>query len=359
MTDIAAAYDAMRSRQAFLAAPPHLERDEQQRLLDLIRPDHIGVFTSGSTSTPRCITRSWDSWRVSFPAVNSRMQVHPGETVALIGAPHSTMVLFAAMHALHHAATPTVVDPRTLVTLEDRASDAAVVHAVPPAVDAFLDQVIAGERHAPRLIVTAGASAPRDVWVKAERAGVPMVEYYGAAETSFIAWRTAPGQPFDAVPGCAIDVRDGVIWVRSPYTAVGYLDDRAGPMRRDGDWVSVGDHGELTDAGTLLLRGRGDTAVTTAGHTIHVEDVETAIRAIAGVDDVAVIGIPHHDLGQIVAAVHVGSATETTLRTATRALPGPARPRMWVHRAELPRLPGGKVDRAALQRELTDLRGRR
>jgi len=354
VTDVDAAFTAMQSHQAYLAAPPSLDPTERHRLLDLIAPDHIGVFSSGSTSAPRCIVRSWDSWRMSFAAIDSRMGVHAGETIELIGSASSTMVLFAAMHALHHGAIPKVnASARPL-----RGNpDADVVHAVPAAIDDVLDQVIDGERRAPRLVVTAGATAPEALWRKAQRAGVEMVEYYGAAETSFIAWRRAPGA-FEPVPGCNIDIRDGFIWVNSPFLAVGYLDSMIGPMRRQGDWVTVGDMGDFDTRGGLILRGRGDTAVTTAGHTVLVEDVEAALRRITGVDDVAVIGIPHDRLGEVIAAVHVGSATSEQLRHATYALPDPARPRLWIQREELPRLPGGKVDRRTLQIQLTQTQTR-
>lgn len=355
MTDVAAAFAAMQSHQAFLAAPPHVGADDQRRLGALIGPDHLGVFSSGSTSTPRCIIRSWDSWRVSFAAIDSRMGVQPGETVGLIGPGYSTMVLFAAVHALHHGATPHQLD---FAQPPEEQPDVDVVHAVPAAVEAILDQVIVGERRAPRLVVTAGAAASETLWAKAEQAGVRIVEYYGAAETSFIAWRRSP-DAFEAVPGCDIDIRRGEIWVRSPYVARGYLDSGTGPMRHDGDWVTVGDVGELTADGRLHLRGRGDTAVTTAGHTVLVEDVEAVLRSVPDVDDVAVVGIPHRRLGEVIAAVHTGDATETALRAAAGTLPGPARPRLWVHREELPRLPGGKIDRRTLALQLTRSREER
>ena len=352
MTDLAAAFAAMQSHQAYLAAPSNLDSIEQLRLLNLIAPDHIGVFSSGSTSIPRCIVRSWDSWRMSFAAIDSRMGVHAGESIELIGSPASTMILFAGMHALHHGAIPRVTTSTRPLRVHP---DADVVHAVPTAIDDVLDQVIDGERRTPRLIVTAGAAAPEALWRKAERAGVEMVEYYGAAETSFIAWRHAPGA-FEPVPGCDIDIQDGFVWVNSPYLAVGYLDSGPGPMRREGDWVTVGDMGHLDSHGGLILRGRGDTAVTTAGHTVLVEDVEAALRWITGVDDVAVIGIPHDHLGEVIAAVHVGSASSHVLRDAAQSLPDPARPRLWVQREELPRLPGGKVDRRTLRNQLTQAR---
>lgn len=354
------AYAAMQSRRAYLAAPPHVTAAECHRLLTLIKPDHLGVFSSGSMAQPRCILRSWDSWRTSFAAIDSRMEVGPGETVGLIGPAYSTMVLFAAVHSLHHGATPALVNPDATPAHDPTIDpqDIDVWHGVPTALDSVLDRVLAGRCRAPRLLVTAGASTPASLWDKAAHAGVAVVEYYGAAETSFIAWRQSPG-PFEAIPGCDIKVRDNQIWVRSPYVAVGYLQDTTGPMRTEGEWVTVGDIGSLNTVGELILRGRGDTAVTTAGHTVVIADVEAALREIPGVRDVAVFGVTHERFGEIIAAAHTGSATSEAMREAARSLPAPTRPRLWIHRYEFPRLANGKVDRRTLAQQVSRKRGAR
>ncbi len=338
MTTLAAAYSAMQDGAAFLCPPPHIDADD---LLTGIPDGHLGVFTSGSTGTPRCIVRTWASWQDSFAIVDERLAVRPGELVGLAGPLWSTMILFAALHALQSDAIPHV-------DLDPGSGDAAdVVHAVPAAALDLLDAIEEGLRAAPRLLVTAGAAAPRRLWERAAAAGIDMVEYVGSAETSFIAWRSDPGS-FDLVPGVDIEIRDGVIWVRSPYAATGYLGDAGGPLRRDGEWISVGDHGAFDPDSGLQMQGRGDDAVTTAGHTVLVAEVEAALTDVPGVDQLAVVGVPHERYGQILVAVYTGTASAAVLRAAAHTLPPAARPRAWVHRETLPRLRGGKLDRAAI-----------
>lgn len=350
VTLIAEAFAAMREDRSFLAAPPHVS--DRSRLAAQIPVGHIGVFSSGSVALPRCILRTWASWRDSFTAIDSRLGIHRHENVGLLGPDYSTMMLFAGVHALHSGAIPHVTPLHATTMNFD------VVHAVPSVARDFLDDVLAGRRRAPRLLVTAGAHAPPSLWDRATDAGVTLVEYYGSAETSFIAWRDRDGA-FEAIPGVDIDIREGHIWVRSPYVAVGYLDNSAGPLRADGDWVSVGDTGafDSTSDSGLIVRGRIDTAVSTAGHTILVEDIELVLRDVAGVDDVAVVGIPHSELGEIIAAIVIGTASDTALRQAVRELPAPARPRLWLHEAHLPRLPGGKIDRGSLRERAIAARG--
>jgi long-chain acyl-CoA synthetase len=99
-----------------------------------------------------------------------------------------------------------------------------------------------------------------------------------------------------------------------------------------------------------------------------VEEVEAFLGALPGVGEVAVAGLPHDRLGQVVAAVVVpggppagGPAAApplaADLRRACRALPAPARPRRWLTCAALPRTPAGKVDRAAVAAALAGLPG--
>lgn len=352
MTLIDEAFAAMREDRAFLAAPPHIV--DRSRWETNIPVGHLGVFSSGSVALPRCILRTWASWRDSFAAIDSRLGVQRHESVGLLGPDHSTMMLFAGVHALHSGAIAHVT------SVHAATMDYDIVHAVPSVARDFVDDVLAGRRRAPRLLVTAGAHAPTSLWDRAAEAGIAMVEYYGSAETSFIAWRDHDGA-FEPIPGVDIDIRDGLIWVRSPYVAVGYLDDIAGPLHTDGEWVSVGDAGTFVDTsdGGLIVRGRVDTAVSTAGHTILVEDIELMLRDVAGVDDVAVVGIPHSDLGEIIAAFVIGPATDAALREAVRQLPAPARPRLWLHDTHLPRLPSGKIDRGSLRERAVATRGAR
>ena len=71
-----------------------------------------------------------------------------------------------------------------------------------------------------------------------------MHHYYGAAELSFVAWG-AHADDLRPFPGVEVSVREGEVWVRSPYLCTGY-DGPPGPLRRDGDgFATVGDRGSM------------------------------------------------------------------------------------------------------------------
>ena len=192
-----------------------------------------------------------------------------------------------------------------------------------------------------RVAVVAGAALPAALRRRVQALGWRLVEYYGAAELSFVAWR-ADSVSYQPFPGVEIDLRGGEIWARSAYLGERYLDPADdGPLRRDGDWATVGDAGRLDDEGLQVL-GRGDAAVTTGGRTVIVEEVEGVIRdasTLAGqLTDVVVTGIPHPLLGELLVAVVAvsGSAsalTRSDLDAACAGLPDWSRPPALVARA--------------------------
>jgi long-chain acyl-CoA synthetase len=294
--------------------------------------DLVSLRTSGTSGAPRSVLRTTESWVCSFGHVAALTGLDATSQVWVPGPLSSTMNLFAAVHAAFVGAS-TVASP------------AGVTHAqlTPRALDRALDQgidlvdvhvVVAGDRLSP-----AGA-------LRARQAGARVSHYYGAAELSFVAWGSdeANLNPF---PEVETSVREGVLWVRSPYLCRGY-DGRPGPFRRGSDgFATVGDRGCLTDSLVRVL-GRGTEAVTTGGATVLVADVESVLRPVVA-GEVVAIGLPHRELGSVLAAVLTDADELPAARSAARSgLAGPHRPRLWFHVAELPVTVSGKVDRVAL-----------
>ena len=202
-----------------------------------------------------------------------------------------------------------------------------------------------------RRLLVAGDRLARAVADRAGSAGAFVDHYYGAAELSFVAWGRDEEdlRPF---PEVEVEVRAGVIWVRSPYLCDGY-DGRPGPLLRDRDgWASVGDRGRL-DGSALRVLGRGVDTVTTAGATVLAGEVEEALRpSLAGA--VVVVGVSHPDLGEVVAAVLTEPTDLSRAREAAATSLAPShRPRRWFHLRELPLTESAKTDRAAVRRHVS------
>lgn len=304
-------------------------------------PGELVVYTSGSTGSARGIVRTFASWAATFAPLTALTGLTPSDVVWLPGPLTSTLFLYGAVHASHVGAT---------VLLSDTpANSATVAHTVP----ALAADILAAKQEFPalRMVVVAGDRVPDSLWDSAREAGVELLEYYGAAELSFVAARTS-SSALRAFPGVEIEVRDEVIWVRSAYLARGYFfaDDShvGGPLRFDGVWASVGDLGSYDDD-CLVVRGRGDSGVTVGGHTVVTADVENALQRALGTTDVAVTGVPHPRFGAIIVGVVPTEVDERRLRAAAETLPAPARPRRWIRVEALPRTAVGKIDRTAIR----------
>lgn len=303
--------------------------------------DLVALRTSGSTGSARAVVRSTASWWDSFPHVTELLGLHRGSRLGLPGPLTATMNLFAAVHAHHVGAdlvpgrlgatpvTHAVVTPSELARSIGRADAVRGVHVV--VAGDRLDATL-GER-----ALAAGASA--------------VSHYYGAAELSFVAWGRHADDliPF---PGVEVVCRQGEIWVRSPYLCLRY-DGPDGPMRRDPDgYVTVGDRGRLEDD-RLVVLGRGDDRVVTAGATVVTADVEAVLRGAGGVE-VVVLGLPHPDLGQVLCGVVTDAdALPALRRLADELLEPAARPRRWFLAPTLPLTDADKLDRPALADRLS------
>jgi acyl-CoA synthetase (AMP-forming)/AMP-acid ligase II len=301
---------------------------------DLPHDTFLVVVTSGTSGHPRPVLRTAASWTTSFAPFSALTGIGPDDRVLPTGPLHATMHLFAAVHTLAVGAH-----------LVDDPAVATAAHAVPLRLATLLDEL--GPDAPLRTVVVAGAALPDRIADRAVGRGLAVTEYYGAAELSFVAARRVPGvlRPF---PGAEVRVRDGVVWVRSPFLSLGYPAGVDGPFRRDDDgFATVGDLAEEVDGG-LRIRGRGDAAITTGGATVVVEDIEDALLQVPGIAAVAVIGTPHPRLGQLVTAVlepAPGANLDGVRDAARRLLRAQSRPRRWWLTDRLPRTPGGKVAR--------------
>jgi fatty-acyl-CoA synthase len=155
------------------------------------------------------------------------------------------------------------------------------------------------------------------------------------------------GRPF---LGVDIQVRDHVLFTRSPYQFSGYL---GGTRHRPGeDWLTLNDLARVDQDGFLYLQGRTDHVIISGGENIDPAQVEGVLRQHPAVTDVVVMGLPDARWGQVVAAYIVlrpGQAIDVEAYLEGR-LATFQRPRRVAFVASIPRNAMGKVDRAALRR---------
>lgn len=117
--------------------------------------------------------------------------------------------------------------------------------------------------------------------------------------------------------------------------------------------VVAGDWAEVEADGTIRLLGRGSASINTGGEKVYPEEVEEVIKALPGVRDAVVVGVPDDRFGEAVAAlVEPDSDTEIDGPALTESLrdrlAGYKLPRHLVF-GSIGRAPNGKADYAAVR----------
>ncbi|MDH6677004.1 acyl-CoA synthetase (AMP-forming)/AMP-acid ligase II [Rhodococcus sp. LBL1] len=174
------------------------------------------------------------------------------------------------------------------------------------------------------------ASAPSSIAFKDRlREQVPfarnaLVDSYGLTECS-TAIAVASSAELEEYPGTlgrpiitvSMEIRDpfgewlpdgmeGEVCVRSPFVMLGYWNDpdaTAASITPD-RWLRTGDYGVVED-GRLRLTGRRSDLILRGGENVYPTEIEQTLDEHPAVQECAVIGSPHPDLGQEVSAVVV------------------------------------------------------
>jgi malonyl-CoA/methylmalonyl-CoA synthetase len=68
--------------------------------------------------------------------------------------------------------------------------------------------------------------------------------------------------------------------------------------------------GTLSSDGYLTIAGRSKDLIITGGYNVYPKEIELALDELPGVQESAVVGIPHPDFGEAVTAVVVAKQGE-------------------------------------------------
>ena len=196
---------------------------------------------------------------------------------------------------------------------------------------AFYQMFLAEQRKSPsekviptlRIISGGGAAKPVELFYDVQREmGVRLVHGYGMTEIPMIAM----GSPHDTdeqlattegKPVLGAEVRivtedgqvagpdeEGEVRVRGPVVTLGYTDPAANDAAFDEDgWFRTGDLGVLRADGHLRLTGRLKDVIIRKGENISARELEEVLFAHSKVGDVAVVGLPDEERGELVCAV--------------------------------------------------------
>ncbi|GAA3306793.1 class I adenylate-forming enzyme family protein [Nonomuraea dietziae] len=152
----------------------------------------------------------------------------------------------------------------------------------------------------------------------------------------------------------------GELCLRGPNVIMGYWNKPSATAETFVDgWLHTGDLARVDEEGFVYIVDRAKDMVIRGGENVYCAEVEAALFEHPSVDDAAVIGVPHDELGEEVGAVIRLSAPATPeeltafLKERIAGFKVPAH--FWFRDAELPRNPGGKILKTRLRQEVLAL----
>jgi acyl-CoA synthetase (AMP-forming)/AMP-acid ligase II len=339
-------------------------------------------YTSGSTGFPKGVLHTDETLYSVARAMADRLKMTPADRsgiafpIAHIGGPVNLMAALISGSALI-----------LLEEFEPRvACDVFARHGVTMAGSGtafhlgYLD--IQRERPDvplfPMLRCCPGGGAPKPVGlherVKDALGGAGIVSGWGLTEAPVLTMASpddpdlelseSEGQALDGVrlkvvgsDGSAVlPGQSGELRAKAAQMMLGYVDSTMDEDAFDDEgYLRTGDLGTVDSSGYVRITGRLKDVVIRNGENVGTAEVEILLRALAGVADAAVIGLPDDRTGERVCAVLEmtpgTSALDVTAVSECLAASG-LRRIAWPEQVEcvpsLPRTPAGKIDKSAL-----------
>ena len=339
---------------------------------EAVEPDrvHSVIYTSGTTGRPKgaLLTHGNFYWSAVGSAMNLGVR-EDDRWLACLPLFHVGGLSILLRSAIYG----------TTALVHERFDEAAVNRAIREdrvtllsVVAAMLTRMLAVDE-APfpsslRAVLLGGGPAPEPLLHASAGRGIPVLQTYGLTESaSQVATLGAEdalrklGSAGTSTVRVQVDGRPaepgevGEICVSGPTVCAGYLHrpDATAEAIREG-WLHTGDLGYLDEEGYLYVADRRDDLIISGGENVYPAEVESALLALPGVSECAVIGLPDATWGQVVVAVVVGDAD-------VEAIPGllqgrlarykvPRRVEQWTE--PLPRTASGKLQRHLVRAHL-------
>jgi fatty-acyl-CoA synthase len=339
------------------------------------------LYTSGTTGKPKgaIITRGnifWESY--NFAAVGD-VGV---DSVLVCDSPmfHTVGLVAVAWTTLQKGATFAISDrfvpADTIARLLDEDLGATHYFGVPQIARALIEDPSYRPRALNRLtgFFLGGAPSPHDLIERLADDGVRVANGFGMSETGTIMHvprdleviRAKPGSVGLPAPAMQVRIADdeghvvadgvaGELQMRGPAVTPGYWNR---PEATEGafinGWFRSGDIGMRDADGFFYVLDRSKDMYISGGENVYPAEVESALLRIAGVADVAVVGVADERWGEVGCAYIVlrpGAALEARhiIEASSQWLAPYKRPKHVRYIEAIPRNAAGKAQKAVLR----------
>ncbi len=357
--------------------------------LPIYDPAYI-LSTGGTTGNPKAVTLSHrnivaNAWQQSRWAGATM-----GEETLLAVLPFFHSYGMSTMLASGAALGATLImQPRFDVRKALRVMEKdrpTVFHAVPAMLAAMNTRL---RKHPMDLsslkwVISGGAPLPTAVADEfATHSGAIVVQGYGLSEASPVT-HVGPldgsnlpgtiGLPLPDTDCRLVDTETGThdvgpdevgeLLIRGPQVMLGYWNNSAATEQAiRGGWLHTGDLATRSESGFFRIVDRKKDLIITSGFNVYPADVEEVLRGCESVADVAIVGVPDEERGEVVKAFVVlkpGRSWEPAklIQFSKQHLASHRRPRLWEYAKDgLPKNFLGKVIRRQLRENETSPTG--
>lgn len=323
------------------------------------------VKTSGSTGLAKTFVRSRSSWLRCFVTEADLLELKREDRFLVVGDGSFSLVQYAVVRALYLGAC-TVVLPmlsaHVTKSLFNRASP-SVIYAAPPLLVVLAKRVRQLEAVKDvRLVITGGTrlSLGQLELVSSVFSNARIVTFYGAAETSFIAFKNAPSPCEEDDMGAlfpGVDARtDGLgrLCICSPYLVQGRA-MKGGIVQPIADrygWVHLADLGYVDARRHVWLKGRVDGVIDVRGTLTSPDCVERILEQEPWIGEAVLVPDVSGDRTRLVSVLVpmalVPADAAQRLRERCKGVHARLRPRRFLLMRRPPRTASGKIDRVGL-----------
>jgi len=287
------------------------------------------MYTSGTTGRPKGAMMSHGNLLATIQALQQAWRWssrdHLLHTLPLFHVHGLVIAMYGALYAGARTTLAARFEPDAVLASLSRLR-ATVYMGVPTHYHRFLSlpPAVRPELSAMRLFTSGSAALPAaDHAAFQARFGHTILERYGMTEVGIVLSNPyegprRPGTVGLPLPGVRARVVDpatdtpcdtdqvGEIQIGGRSVFQGYLGlPEATEQALRGGWMHTGDLGKVDEQGFFHIVGRRKELVIVGGFNVYPLEVEAALRALPGVAEAAVVGLPDPDLGEVVAAAVV------------------------------------------------------